>query len=68
MIEYTISNVQAYGPYEEIKVFMNPTHTSIDIKLKDDYQLIANQAGVLTEQNSVNELTVDSIELVVLAK
>ncbi|MDB8564229.1 type I pullulanase [Turicibacter sanguinis] len=68
VIEYTISNVQAYGPYEEIKVFMNPTHTSIDIKLKDDYQLIANQAGVLTEQNSVNELTVDSIELVVLAK
>lgn len=68
VIEYTISNVQTYGPYEEIKVFMNPTHTSIDIKLKDDYQLIANQAGVLTEQNSVNELTVDSIELVVLAK
>ena len=68
IIEYTISDVKAYGPYEEIKIFINPTHTPLHIELNDNYQLIANQTGVLNEQSTINHLTVDTIELVVLAK
>ena len=68
VIEYTISDVKEYGPYEEIKIFINPTHTPLHIELNDNYQLIANQTGVLTEQPTITDLTVDAIELVVLAK
>ena len=68
IIEYTISDVKAYGPYEEIKIFINPTHTPLHIELNDNYQLISNQTGVLNEQSTINHLTVDTIELVVLAK
>ena len=64
----SISDVKAYGPYEEIKIFINPTHTPLHIELNDNYQLIANQTGVLTEQPTITDLTVDAIELVVLAK
>lgn len=68
VIEYTISDVKAYGPYEEIKIFINPTHTPLHIELNDNYTLIANQTGVLSEQPTITDLTVDAIELVVLAK
>ena len=34
VIEYTISNVKAYGPYEEIKIFINPTHEPFNINLE----------------------------------
>ncbi|MDB8566191.1 type I pullulanase [Turicibacter sanguinis] len=68
VLEYTISDVAEYGPYEEIKIFINPTHTSIDVKLNDDYQLIANQNGLLAKATTINHLTVDAVELVVLAK
>lgn len=68
VIEYKISDIKAYGPYEEIKIYINPTHAPIDINLEDDYKLIANNKGVLNHDLFLNQVKVKPIELIVLAR
>lgn len=68
VLEYKISNIKDYGPYEEIIVYMNPTHSPIEIKLDDDYKLIANENGVFSHDLYLNQIKVNPIELIVLAK
>ena len=68
VIEYTISDAENYGGYDEIKVFVNPTHTPFTMTLAKEYHVIANGSGVLETPLTVSTLTVNHIELVVLAK
>ncbi|MGL4337036.1 MAG: type I pullulanase [Turicibacter sp.] len=68
VIEYTIADVLAYGPYEEIKIFVNPTHQDFTTPLPVGYKMIANASGVLTESEHIKDLTVEAVELVVLVK
>ncbi len=68
VIEYTISDVATYGAYNEIKVFVNPTHVPMDIELHDTYTLVADYNGVLTTKKTVDHFTLNHIELVVVAK
>ncbi|MGL4373056.1 MAG: type I pullulanase, partial [Turicibacter sp.] len=68
VIEYTIADVLAYGPYEEIKIFVNPTHQDFTTPLPVGYKMIANASGVLSESEHIKDLTVEAVELVVLVK
>ncbi|HAX72024.1 MAG TPA: type I pullulanase [Firmicutes bacterium] len=68
VIEYTVSDVASYGGYNDIKIFMNPTHEAFTTSIEDGYKVIANRNGVLAEAATVKDLTVNSVELVVLAK
>lgn len=68
VLEYKLSDVKEYGAYEEIIVYMNPTHAPIDIKLDDDYKLIANETGILNDDLYLNHVKVNPIELIVLAR
>lgn len=68
IVEYTIKNVKSYGAYDEIKIFINPTHQPFNIKLDQDYLVLANQKGLLKKPHQTNMITVDAIELIVLAR
>ena len=67
VIEYTISNVKAYGPYEEIKIFINPTHEPFNINLEKEYLIVADQSGLLKQHLKSDQITINAIELKVLA-
>ena len=67
IIDYTIKNVKAYGDYESLKILINPTHQATTLELEQDYVLLANQYGLVNSSEPIQTITVDSIELVVLA-
>ncbi len=67
ILDYTLYNIKAYGPYQEIRIFINPTHEPITIQLDKEYILLANQNGLSTTKDFVQTLKLDAIELIVLA-
>lgn len=67
IIEYTLSNIKEYGSYDEIKIFINPTHEPFDITLEKEYFIIADQNGLLKQPLKSNQITINDIELKVLA-
>ncbi|MBS3972747.1 MAG: type I pullulanase [Erysipelotrichia bacterium] len=60
-------DVRAYGEYEHIKIFFNPTGTVMYHRLEDYYQLLANEAGLIGNI-PVQSLTINPHTIVVVAK
>ncbi|MCD8574734.1 MAG: hypothetical protein LRY28_04480 [Erysipelotrichaceae bacterium] len=60
-------DVKAYGEYEHIKIFFNPTGSVMYHRLEDYYQLLANEAGLIGHL-PVQSLTINPHTIVVVAK
>ncbi|MFR9254524.1 MAG: hypothetical protein ACLVJ6_02785 [Merdibacter sp.] len=66
MLLYQLNDVEAYGGYQTIKVFFNPSLTVQYVELEEDYQQIFNEAGLLTTPVMVRNLAVNPITMVVV--
>ncbi|MBS3987298.1 MAG: type I pullulanase [Erysipelothrix sp.] len=60
-------DVKAYGEYEHIKIFFNPTGSVMYHRLEDYYLLLANEAGLIGHL-PVQSLTINPHTIVVVAK
>lgn len=67
LLEYTISDIKDYSPYEELKIFINPTHQPCDINLEKEYLIVADQNGLVKQHLKSKQITIHAIELKVLA-
>lgn len=68
MLLYQLNDVEAYGGYQTIKVFFNPSPAVQYVELEEDYQQIFNEAGLLTTPVMVRNLAVNPITMVVVVK
>ena len=60
-------DVKAYGEYDHIQIFFNPTGQVMYHRLSDYYELLANEAGLIGRL-PVQSLTINPFTIVVVAK
>jgi pullulanase len=60
-------DVKAYGEYDHIQIFFNPTGQVMYHRLSDYYELLANEAGLIGRL-PVQSLTINPHTIVVVAK
>lgn len=65
---YELVDVQAYGGYETIRVYFNPSDQVEYIDLKEYYDQLFNEAGLLCPTIPVQNLAVNPYTIVVVAK
>ena len=66
VIEYTLTD--ANSSFEEIKIFINASLEPLSLNLEGQYQLLANGEGRCKSSKTLEHITVDAIELIVLGK
>jgi pullulanase len=67
ILVYGLKNVRAYGSYDHIRVFFNPTNQVVYHRLEDYADLIANEAGLIGGLK-VQSLTINPNTMVVVGK
>ena len=68
MVVYTLKDVEEYGEYSEIKIFVNASKETVSYPTKEIYTILADSNGLVTETINVDKIEVSPLSLVVTAK
>ncbi|MDD6467266.1 MAG: type I pullulanase [Erysipelotrichaceae bacterium] len=68
LLVYRLVDIKQYDGYEELMIMINPTTQILSRELKKSYQILANDDGLVHDQTLTDQIQIEPLSVVVLAR